>query len=69
MPNIFKNHILGVWHSSDISLDIGKLHNQFQTLEHSRLDFTTAEVANDFFDTFSNFISGKTTLSTVFSLL
>ena len=69
MPNIFKNHILGVWHSSDISLDIGKLHNQFQTLEHSRLDFTTAEVANDFFDTFSNFISGKNTLSTVFSLL
>ena len=23
-----KNHILGVWNSSDISLDLGKLHNQ-----------------------------------------
>ena len=28
MPNMLKNHILGVWNSSDISLDLGKLHNQ-----------------------------------------
>ena len=54
-----KNHISGVWNSSDIGLDLGKLHNQIQTLEHSQLDFTTAGVANDFFHTFSNFISGK----------
>ena len=45
--------------SSDIGLDLGKLHNQIQTLEHSRLDFTTAGAANDLFHTFSNFISGK----------
>ena len=30
-----KNHISGVWNSSDIGLDLGKLHNQIQTLEHS----------------------------------
>ena len=39
MPNMLKNHILGVWNSSDITLDLGTLHNQIQTLEHSRLDF------------------------------
>ena len=62
-----KNHISGVWNSSDIGLDLGKLHNQIQTLEHSRLDFTTAGAANDFFLTFSNFISGKNILSNIFS--
>ena len=56
----------GVWNSSDIGLDLGKLHNQIQTLEHSRLDFTAAGAANDFFHT-SNFISGKNILSNVFS--
>ena len=59
MSNMLKNHILGVWNSSDITLDLGTLHNQIQTLEHSRLDFTAAGAANDFFHTFSNFISGK----------
>ena len=63
-----KNHIPGVWNSSDIGLDLGKLHNQIQTLEHSRLDFTTAGAANNFFHTFSNFISGKKNiLSNIFS--
>ena len=62
-----KNHILCVWNSSDISLDLGKLHNQIQTLEHSQLDFTAAGEANDFFQTFSDFISGKTLLSTLSS--
>ena len=55
MPNMLKNHILGVWNSSDISLDLGKFHNQIQTLEPSYLDFTAARAANDFFHTFSNF--------------
>ena len=41
-----KNHISGVWNSSDIGLDLGKLHNQIQTLEHSQLDFTAAGAAN-----------------------
>ena len=63
----FKNHILGVWNSSDIGLDLGKLPNQIQTMEHSRLDFAVAGSANDFFHTFSNFISGKNILSTIFS--
>ena len=67
MSNMLKNHILGVWNSSDISLDLGTLHNQIQTLEHSRLDFTAAGAANDFFHTFSNFISGKNILSNIFS--
>ena len=62
-----KNHISGVWNSSDIGLDLGKLHNQIQTLEHSRLDFTAAGTANDFFHTFSNYISGKNMLSTFLS--
>ena len=57
------NHISGVWNSSDIGL--GKLHNQIQALEHCRLDFTTAGAANDFFHTFSNFISGKNILSNI----
>ena len=61
-----KNHISGVWNSSDIDLDLGKLHNQIQTLEHSRLDFTAAGAANDLFHTFSNFISGKNILSNIF---
>ncbi|MHC3394837.1 hypothetical protein ACLQ2E_36125, partial [Streptomyces lavendulocolor] len=59
-----KNHISGIWNSSDISLDLGKLHNQIATLEHSRLDFTAAGTAYDFFHTFSNYISGKNILST-----
>ena len=54
-----KKHISGVCNSSDIGLDLGKFHNQIQTLEHCRLDFTTAGAANDLFHTFSNFISGK----------
>ena len=62
-----KNHISGVWNSSDICLDLGKLRNQVQTLEHSHLDFTATGAANDFFHTFSNFISGKNILSNVFS--
>ena len=61
-----KNHISGVWNSSDIGLDLGKLHNQIQTLEHSCLNFTAAGAANDFFHT-SSFISGKNILSNVFS--
>ena len=69
MPNMLKNQVLGVWNSSDISLDLGKLHNQMQTLEHSQLYFSGPGEANDFFHTFSNFISGITTLSAVFSLL
>ena len=36
-------------------------------MEHSRLDFTASGVADDFFHTFSNFISGKNMLSTIFS--
>ena len=55
-----KNHISGVWNSSDIGLDVGKLHNQIQTLEHSRLDFTAAGAANDFFHTFSTSFQEKT---------
>ena len=51
-----KNHISGIWNSSDIGLDLGKLHNQIATMEHSRLDFTAAGTANDFFHTFSNLI-------------
>ena len=62
-----KNHILGVRNSSNLSLDLGKLHNQVTTTEHSRLDFTATGAANDFFHTFPNFISRKNILSTVFS--
>ena len=57
----------GVWNSSSISLDLRKLHGQIKTLEHSRLDCTAAGAANDFFHTFSNFITGKNILSTIFS--
>ena len=64
-----KNHISGVSNSSDIGLDLGKLHNQIQTLKHSRLDFTTAGAANDFFHTFSNFISGKNILSNLLIII
>ena len=62
-----KNHFSGVWNSSDIGLDLWKLDNPIQTMEHSRLDFTAAGGANDFFHSFSNFISGKNILSTIFS--
>ena len=30
MPNMLKNHILGVWNSSDISLDLGKLQIRYR---------------------------------------
>src|SRR5574341_1473403 len=60
-----KKHISGVCNSSDIGLDLGKFHNQIQTLEHSRLDFTATGAANDLFHTFSNFISGKNILSNI----
>ena len=36
-------------------------------MEHSRLDFTAAGTANDFFHTFPNYISGKNILSTILS--
>ena len=62
-----KNHFSGVWNSSDIGLDLWKLDNPIQTMEYSRLDFTAAGGANDFFQAFSNFISGKNILSTIFS--
>ena len=62
-----KSHISGVWNSSDIGLDLGKLHNQITTMEYSRLDFTATGAANDFFHIISNFISEKNILSTVFS--
>ena len=62
-----KNHISGVWNSSDIGLVLGKLRNQIQTMEHSWLDFTATGAPNDFFHTFSNFISPKNILSTIFS--
>ena len=29
------NHVLRVWNSSNISLDLEKLHNQMKTMEHS----------------------------------
>ena len=57
-----------VFGTAGIGLDLGKLHNQIQTLEHSQLDFTTAGAANDFFHTFSNFISGKNILSNLLVL-
>ena len=34
-------------------------------MEHSRLDFTAAGTANDFFHTFPNYISGKNILSNI----
>ena len=34
---------------------VGKLHYQIATMEHSRLDFTAAGTANDFFHTFPNY--------------
>ena len=64
-----KNHISGVWNSSDIGLDLGKLHNQIQTLEHSRLDFTATGAANDYFHTVSNFSSGKNILSNLLIII
>ena len=36
-------------------------------MEHSRLDFTAAGVASDFFQNFSNFISEKNIMSTIYS--
>ena len=62
-----KNHISGICNSSNISLDLGKLHNQIKTMEHSQLDFTAVGRASDLFHTFSNFISGKNILSTILS--
>ncbi|XP_044803371.1 endogenous retrovirus group K member 6 Env polyprotein [Bubalus bubalis] len=62
-----KNHILGVWNSSDISLDLRKLHSQMTTIERSHLDFTASGVASDFFHTLSNFVSGKYFLSAIFN--
>ena len=37
-----KNHISGIWNSSSISLDLGKLHGQIKTLGHSCLDVIAA---------------------------
>ena len=54
-----KNLISGVWNSSSISLHLGKLHGQIKTLEHSRLDFTAAGAANDFFIPFLTLLLGK----------
>ena len=48
-------------------MDLGKLHGQVEIMEHSRLDFTATGVTSDFFYTFSNFISRKNILCTIFS--
>ena len=52
-----------------LALNLGKLHNQTQTMEHSQLDFIATRVANDFFHAFSNFISGKNIPSTILSCI
>jgi len=44
-----KNHISGVWNSSDIGPDLEKFHNQIQTLEHSRLDLPPLEQLMTYF--------------------
>ena len=44
-----RNHISGVWNSSSISVDLGKLHTKIKTMGHSRLDFTATGAANDHF--------------------
>ena len=56
-----------MWNSSNTSLDLGKPHGQIKPLGHSRLDFTAAGAADDFFHTFSNHITGKNILSTILS--
>ena len=62
-----KNHISGVWNSSSVSLDLDRRHGQIRTMEHSRLHVPAAGGASDFFKAFSNLISTKSILSTIFS--
>ena len=54
-----RNHISGVWNSSSISLDLGKLHTQIKTMEHSHWIFPPQEQQMTFFLIFLNLISGK----------
>ena len=54
-----KNHMSGVWNSSSIHLDLGKLHGQIKTLEHSHLDFTAAGAADFFFIPFLTLLLEK----------
>ena len=63
-----RNYISGVWNSSSITLDLGKLHTQIKTMEHSRLDFTAAGATNDFSSyIFEPYFRKKNILSTIFS--
>ena len=61
-----KNHISGVWNSSDIGLDLGKLHNQIQTW--NTLDWILLPLGQlmTFITLSLTFISGKNILSNIF---
>ena len=48
-------------------MHLGKVHGQVEIMEHSQLDFTAVGVTADYFHTFSNFISRKNIMSTIFS--
>ena len=58
-----RNHILGVWNDSDISLDLNELHKQIHTLATAKLNISPATSALDFFENIEKFVSQKTIFS------
>ncbi|XP_043328041.1 endogenous retrovirus group K member 7 Env polyprotein-like [Cervus canadensis] len=64
-----RNHIVGIWNSSDTSIDLTKLHQEIKDIGQSHLDFSTAQTANAFFTSLSNFISHNNLLSSVLGIV
>lgn len=58
--NKIQNHLQGVWNHTDLSLDMGALHQYIGDISHSGSALLPAsEVANDLFASLNNFVTGS----------
>ena len=52
-----RNHILGVWNHSDISIDISKLHEDIQNMKQVESDFSSQWLSNYIFENLEGYLS------------
>ena len=52
-----RNHILGVWNHSDISIDISKLHQDIQSMKQVESDFSSQWLSNSLFKNLEGYLS------------
>ena len=51
-----RNHILGIWNHSDISIDISKLHQDIQNMKQVESDFSSQWLSNSFFENLEGYL-------------